>query len=218
VIERSWVDLADRRPGQAARAQAIVEVNAMRARSKIMTFVARTFDMKTDERAWRVGADGEEAVAEQLARLDGRGWRFLHAVPVGKGDSDIDHVAIGPGGVFTLNTKNHRGRRVTVYERAFYVDGGKQDYLRNSRHEGQRAARLLTAACGSAVAVVPLIVVLCDSLTVKQQPIDVQVVGRRNIARWLDDRPILLDAGAIEWIWEHARRSTTWQPNSARAG
>lgn len=213
--EPIWVDLAENRPGQAAREQAIAEREAMRERSKAGTLIARLFDVKTDERAWRVGADGEEAVGARLASLEPHGWRILHAVNVGTRGSDIDHVAIGPGGVYTLNTKTHLGHRITVYERAILVDGHTQShYLRNSRHEAARATRLLTHACGFAVNATPLIVVLCDELTVKQQPADVKVVGRRDIALWLRKRPAILDAAEIDAIWEQARRSTTWQPGA----
>jgi Nuclease-related domain len=212
--EPIWVDLADNRPGQAAREQAVAEREAMRERSKAGTFMARLFDVKTDERAWRVGADGEEAVGARLASLEQHGWRILHAVNVGTRGSDIDHVAIGPGGVYTLNTKTHLGHRITVYEHAILIDGHKQPYLRNSRHEAARATRLLTQACGFAVTAAPLIVVLCDALTIKKQPDDVQVVGRRDIALWLRKRPAILGAAEIDAIWVHARRSTTWQPGA----
>ena len=75
--------------------------------------------------------------------------------PVGKGDSDIDHVVIGPGGVFTINTKNHSGQKVWVAGRIFLVNGQKQPHLRNAGHEAQRASRLLSAAAGFRVDVVP---------------------------------------------------------------
>src|SRR5450755_3619986 len=61
-----WVDLAQNKPGQAAREQALAQREEMRERSKVGTFLARAIDAKTDERAWRVGADGEEAVGAQL--------------------------------------------------------------------------------------------------------------------------------------------------------
>jgi len=61
--------------------------------------------------AWYRGALGEAAVGRLLEKLP-EGWTVLHAVPVGKGDSDIDHVVIGPGGVFTINIKNHAGHKV----------------------------------------------------------------------------------------------------------
>jgi len=204
-----WVDLAGNRPGQAARAQATAERDAMRERSKVVTFLARALDVKTDERAWRVGADGEELVGAQLRSLEKHGWHVLHAVEVGTRGSDIDHVAIGPGGVYTLNTKTHRGHRVTVYEHAMLVDGHKQPYLRNSRHEAERASRLLTSACGFTVSATAVIVVLCDALTVKK-PADVRVVLRRDISSWLRKRPRLLSTANVAAIWEQARRSTTW--------
>ena len=39
------------------------------------------------------GALGEAVVGRLLKKLPG-GWEVLHAVPVGKGDSDIDHVVM----------------------------------------------------------------------------------------------------------------------------
>ena len=65
------------------------------------------------------------------------------AVPVGEKGSDIDHVVMGPSGVFTLNTKNHIRSNVWVTENVFMVNGRKTDYFRNSRHE---AALCLKAA------------------------------------------------------------------------
>lgn len=56
--------------------------------------------------SWRVGAAGERRVAEDLrsrTRADPL-WQSLHSVPVGTQGSDIDHVVLGPGGVFTINT------------------------------------------------------------------------------------------------------------------
>lgn len=168
--------------------------------------------MKTDERAWRRGADGEESVAAQLSKLEKRGWRFLHAIEVGNRSSDIDHVAIGPGGVFTLNTKNHKGKRVWVGAHSMRVDGFRVDYIRNSEFEANRASRLLTESCGFPVFASGLVVVLADELTVKQQPECVRVLGRRQVSDWLKRRPVILDAETIGRIYDHARRSTTWTP------
>jgi hypothetical protein len=72
--------------------------------------------------AWYRGALGEATVGRLLEKLP-EGWTVLHAVPVGKGDSDIDQVVIGPGGVFTINTKNHAGQKVWVAGRTLLVSG-----------------------------------------------------------------------------------------------
>jgi uncharacterized protein (DUF1778 family) len=88
---------------------------------------------------------------------------------VGYKGTDIDHVVIGPPGVFTRNTKNQIDNRVTVNEKGVYVNGQWTEYLRNSRHETQRASRLLTAACGSAVDVVEVIVVTARTKPVRMR-------------------------------------------------
>jgi Nuclease-related domain len=57
---------------------------------------------------WQKGADGERLVGGLLESLHEQGWRVLHDISFGS--ANIDHVAIGPGGVFTIETKSHPGR------------------------------------------------------------------------------------------------------------
>jgi len=206
----SWSDLTAKRPGQAAREQAIAHKQA----APVRTLFARLLGVHTDERAWRIGADGEEAVAVRLAKL-GPEWRVLHAVPVGDRGSDIDHVVIGPAGVFTINPKHHPEASVWVGGNTFLVNGQRQPYVRNSCHEAQRASRLLTSACGFPVSVTGLIAVLGarEGFTVKEQPPggDVHVTTRREVDRWLRKRdPGVLLQEQVEAVHEVARRSTTW--------
>ena len=205
------VDLSSNRAGAMAREQAL----ALKQAAPVRTFLARALGVRNDERAWRIGADGEEKVAAQLEKLlrkDPR-WRILHAVRVGERGSDIDHVVIGPGGVFTINAKHHPGAKIWVGGDTFMVNGHRQPYIRNSRHEAKRAARLLSASCGFPVEVAGLVVpVRADDVTVKQAPDDVFVVTRAQVARWLRKRPEVLRADAIEAIFASARRSKTWQP------
>ena len=202
----AWQDLSQNRAGQAVRERAV----ELRADAPVKTFVARVFGVHTGERAYRVGADGEEEVAWRMRKL-GEGWHVIHSVPVGEQDSDIDHVVVGPPGVFTLNTKNHSRKKVWVAEKAFMVSGQKTNYLRNSRHEAARASKLLTAACGFDVQVEPIIVVIAAELTIKAQPADVHVVPRKRIGKWLERRPPALSPAAVTAIYEMARRDTTWR-------
>jgi hypothetical protein len=58
------------------------------------------------ERAAR-GAEGERKVGAILENLS-PDWHVLHGVWLGRGD--IDHVLVGPGGVFTVETKSNRGQ------------------------------------------------------------------------------------------------------------
>jgi Nuclease-related domain len=209
-VPRPWIDLATNRPGAEAREQAM----AAREAAPVKTLLARALGVHTDERAWRIGADGEEKVAAQLAKVakkDAR-WRFLHAIPVGDRGSDIDHLVIGPGGVFTVNAKHRPGAKIWVSGDTFTVNGHRQPYIRNSRQEADRAAKLLTEACGFPVYVEGLIVAVnADDVTVKKQPTGVQVLPRMHVAQWLLRHGDVLTGDALDVIFEAARRSTTWQ-------
>lgn len=210
-VERVWVDLADRSAGEAPRQQA----GALRSAAPIRTFLGRILMVKTEERAWRVGAKGEAKVGgllDDLANSDPR-WRVLHSVPVGTAGSDIDHVVVGPGGLFTLNTKHHPDTKVWVAGNTFMVNGERQKYVRNSRFEAQRAAKLLASAAGIPVTATGIIVVVgAKSLVVRKPPADVAVVARRHIVKWLEAQPEVLPPREIEHLYGVARRSTTWRP------
>jgi hypothetical protein len=53
------------------------------------------------------GATGEEQVGGLLEGLREEGWCVIHDASFGHGN--IDHIAIGPGGLFTVETKSHPG-------------------------------------------------------------------------------------------------------------
>src|SRR5215218_1974792 len=149
-------DLALRLPGTAAREQA----DLARQAAPVRSFVGRLIGANTSERAWRIGADGEVMVAKQLAKLMRRDprWRCLHAIPVGANGADIDHLVIGPAGVFTLNAKHHPDARIWVAGDTVMVNGVRYPYIRNSRHEAMRASRLLSVAAGFSIPVTGIVV------------------------------------------------------------
>jgi hypothetical protein len=43
-----------------------------------------------------------------LEELAASGWYVIHDVSLGRGN--VDHVVVGPGGLFTIETKSHRGK------------------------------------------------------------------------------------------------------------
>ena len=164
--------------------------------------------------SWFSGAIGERKVGDLLLQL-GPEWAVLHAVPVGKGDSDIDHVVIGPAGVFTINTKRHPGKKIWVGERMLMVAGQKTDHLRNSRHEAKRAAKLLTKATGFPVDVHPVLAIVEPaSFTFRQRPQDVSVMDARRLPRWLKRRRAVLAPDGLATIIDAATEARTWHPTA----
>ncbi|MFP5311700.1 MAG: nuclease-related domain-containing protein [Actinomycetes bacterium] len=141
----------------------------------------------------------------------------LHAVPVGTGSSDIDHVLIGPAGVFTINTKNHSGQSVWVAGRTLMVAGRKTRHLSNAAHEAARAAKLLTAAAGFPVPVRGAVVIVDPkSLTIKAKPEQVAVVADRRLLRWLHSFGPALTPAELARVSAVAIQPRTWhrQPNA----
>jgi len=60
--------------------------------------------------AWRRGAVGERRTARLLDPLERQGWVVLHDLAIPGSRANIDHLAIGPGGVFVIDSKQYRGR------------------------------------------------------------------------------------------------------------
>jgi hypothetical protein len=160
-----------------------------------------------------VGAAAEETVGKELETLRDRGWHVLHSIPVGKGESDIDHLLIGPGGVITVNSKHHPDGNVWVTSGQVRVNGSYVPYLRNSQYEAARVSRILGKVVGFPVPTIScLIFRLRDGkLTIKASPVDVLVLRATKAAKAISGRTGVLNLGEIEQVYEAARRSTTWK-------
>lgn len=205
-----WRDLALNLPGQSAGREA----SAKRAEAPVRTTIDRLMGRHSDERAWRIGAKGERLVGEELLKLTRRDprWAALHAIPVGRRGADIDHLLLGPGGVFALNTKHHPDARIRVSGSTFTVNGHRVPYVHRSEREAARATRLLSAAIERPVPVTGMIVpVGCHApIAVTVQPRSVHVVTRRDLVRWMSALGQVWSVDDLHQIWEQARRSTTW--------
>jgi len=175
------------------------------------------FSGKRAYSGWELGAAGEHMVAEELdelVALDPR-WAYINSIPVGTQGSDIDHLVVGPGGVFTINARHHHGGRMWVDGDALMVDDVWQHDVPDSRLHAERAGKLLSATAQTAITARALIVpVGVAELTVNGQPIDVQVVEASGLVDFLISRPAVLDAYTIALVLTCARLSSTWRPAS----
>lgn len=70
---------------------------------------ARIEAASKQRQAWQAGADGEQRVGAVLDRL-GSAYRVLHDVRwPGRQKANLDHVVVGPAGVWVVDTKNWSG-------------------------------------------------------------------------------------------------------------
>lgn len=203
-------DLTRHRPGKAVAAQARAERGGVTKRALEWTGDAQlaALGITRSDQVWDAGARGERIVGKILDGLGG-GWRVLHAVPVGRNGADIDHVLIGPGGVYTINAKHHPRRRLLANEVGIWLDREPVDYYARSQVEAERAARLLSRAAGMVVPVSPVIVLAAGELITAGNP-PVAVLHARDLAGWVLDRPVAWTVS--ERVWAVAVDRRTWQP------
>jgi len=94
----------------------------------VFIWAARWFAGRARESNNRyLGYFGERLVAEYLEPLKAQGWRIFHDVPgVANGHPfNIDHIAVGPSGVFVIETKTRRkgAARPGFDDHKVYFDG-----------------------------------------------------------------------------------------------
>jgi len=194
--------------GQAVIERLLVEQEGVSERSRF----ARLFGvspLSPSSVSWYAGALGEIEVGERLRALPPE-WTVLHALPVNAKGTDIDHLVIGPAGVFTINTKHHRHKKVWTSGHAFLVDGHKQSYIRHSLSEGARIEKLLPG-----LPVRPVIALVDpDRITFGAERPVVMVVDSRKIVRWLRSQPAVLGATQVSAIVATLERPDVWHDPS----
>ena len=201
--------LSERIPGHSV----IEELLAKHQQDPERSRLARIFGARplgSESVSWYWGALGELTVGRSLAQL-GPEWTVLHAVPVGRDNSDIDHVVIGPGGVFTLNTKNHTGQSVWTANNTLMVAGKKQRHIYNAVFEADRAGKLLSAAIGRRIPVAGAVVIVgAKTLTIKENHPTVAVLTQAQLLRWLRRRRTVFTAAQVAAVTAAAVEPGTW--------
>lgn len=109
---------------------------------------------------YRLGFTGERLVGEELNQLLASGFRVFHDVPFEK--YNIDHVLVGPPGVYVVETKSWRKpsdikgperASVTFDGSTLFLPKGKTDTkaIEQARRNARSLEAWLTKACGEQV-------------------------------------------------------------------
>lgn len=202
------VELGETLVGRTAGTSAAERAHELRKAQPVRTRLARLLGVHTDERAWRKGAYGERATGRWLGRLP-EGWYVFHDIAVGARGANIDHVVIGPAGVFTINTKNLTGK-VWVGPRTIRHQGHLTDFLPKASAEARRAAKILSASIGRPVDVRGVLAILADEWTIKELPADIYVGGPRSAKNWMLKQPTVLSGRDVIELAAAAAKAGTW--------
>lgn len=124
-------------------------------------------DEPQSTKAWAAGARGEQVVAQWLDQLTSHGVRVLHDRRIPRTRANIDHLVIGPAGVFVIDSKYYRGRRIELRTQGGWgrprlqklvVGGRDQTKLVEGIHwQVQLVREFLAAHGGNAVPVVGML-------------------------------------------------------------
>jgi Nuclease-related domain len=162
------------------------------------------FRPSPDAVAWRRGAAGERRTARLLDQLERHGWAVLHDLAVPGSRANLDHLAIGPGGVFVIDSKQYRGR--------LQLDGSGQLWhgryplaptLHAVSFEADQAAQVLP---DPGVAVVPIVAVHGAQVPWGKVVVEgVPVVAARRLPSMLRALPAVLGPERVAVLVDQAR-------------
>jgi len=192
VLDAAGSDDTSTEAGAAAREHAL----ALLAASPVYARVARLLGL---DGAGPLVA-GRSDIAARLAQLPA-GWRVVDA-------AGLDHLVVGPGGVFAVSVQHHPDAAVTVEGDGFRVNGRSQRCIADVRRRTARIARTLANAAGHPVAVHPVVAVsgAQRGFSVKRQPRGMTVVNRKTVTPFLHAQPAVLDPDAVARLAAAAAR------------
>jgi Nuclease-related domain len=152
---------------------------------------ALRFRPSPEARAWRRGAAGERRTARLLAVLERHGWAVLHDLALPRSRANIDHLVIGPGGVFVIDSKQYRGRlQLDPSGRLWHGRYPLAPTVRAASFEADQAAQVLP---DPGVVVVPIVAVHGVQVPWGKVVMDgVPVVAARRLPSMLRQLPAVL--------------------------
>jgi len=199
--------LADRKVVWLAVAGAFSALGAVLCGYRAHSLVHELVALKKEMHARRLGLRGEQAVAEVLHSLDvaGAGYVSFHDVPKASG-GNIDHVVVGPGGVFVIETKTRsqsrplprrkRNRLLFDGRRASYPTGR---YDVDAAEQAKRNAASLAASLTGIVpesAIIPLLVFPGWEVHMVERCLELKALSANQLRYFFRALPTRLDDAA----------------------
>lgn len=162
------------------------------------TAAVTAFGARQSTEAWRVGAEGERLTGQALEKLSAS-YCVLHDLPMPRSKANIDHVVIGPNGVFTVETKNYKNG-VTIKGGRAYGSGRSLDRV---VQQARRQASAVAEQTGATVT--PIVCVHGGGVRLEgllQKPVvqGVRFCSGRKLRRTITGYPTQLQEEAVRDI------------------
>jgi hypothetical protein len=163
------------------------------------------FRPSPETRAWQRGAAGERHVARLLEPLVEHGWGVHHDLRIPGSKANIDHVVVGPPGIFVVDAKHYRGRlRLSGDGQLWHGRYLLAPALSTIRWEADKLQAVIGAAD---IAVTPIVAVSGAAVPYGQvTATDVTVVPARRLPGLLRSLPPSLTPERAREVAAHINR------------
>jgi Nuclease-related domain len=151
---------------EALRRQERREKRTISAHPRIGKFILAVTDEPQTTRAWQKGGAGEQALGHALEAMRDEHLGVLHDRRIPGTKANIDHIVIGPAGVFVIDAKRYSGKlerrdRGWILDRDWRIYVGGRDQTKLVAGMTHQIEAVRTAVVATEFADVRLFPVLC---------------------------------------------------------
>jgi len=170
-------------------------------------YVQKIFRLLSERRDLRMGLDGELATAEELNQLMHYGYHVFHDFPADH--FNIDHVVIGPAGVFAVETKTRskgvlKGKRgaMVIFEdsRLKFPTHQEEESIRQTKDQSKWLAHFLSKSVGKPVTVKPILALPGWLVERRERDPGVTVINPKEAVKSITSNSKVLDDQTIQQI------------------
>ena len=181
------------------------------AAGAVSYLIIRIFRIFSERHACQLGYAGEVAVGSALNELMRQGYYVFHDIR-GDNEFNIDHIAVGPNGVFAIETKAKTMSKKVSSRKAFKVtyDGESlyfsdkprkrhRDYINQAEDGAKWVSEWLSEATGMSVKAIPVLVFPGWFIN-RKRPGDILVLNHNQLATLANEKSRQLDQGEITHV------------------
>jgi len=157
-----------------------------------------------------LGERGEKVVGAVLDELQSEEYQAVHAI---RGNGyDIDHVLVGPGGVFVIETKYRKGSGLITFRNGQGMFVGERRRWNNAIKQAKsgacEVARIIEQCCDKSPWVWPLVVFVGNWVVADQWvSTDARVFTSESLQSYIRQQQPILKRSEIKSIASHLERS-----------
>ena len=190
-------------PGESGRdraARAGQDAEALEAQAQEL--LARAGQARQAAERYSRGHVGEQMIGTLLEELGSQGWRVLHdrrRQP--RSPANLDHVLVGPAGVFVIDAKNWTGGRLRLDERGMAVGKWRKDDELHSAKVDADIVREHVDGLGERAGTAAVVAFVHDmGLPAPVQHRGVVLLQREQLLPWLTALPPRLSPDQVSYI------------------